>query len=159
MMYMTRSVRSYPPRVAAGLALALFLAGTNYCLVGMIAASTGHGSGVSCMAIGSPGSCHEAPRASHCGGASADRAASPQGSPAPAPAGTAPCCVALAPVLAMQGAKILAGDLGPAIPRIIAAAEPAPVSSSWHGHRDFHDTGPPPLHSRAPLSPRAPPLA
>jgi hypothetical protein len=67
--------------------------------------------------------------------------------------------VALAPVLALPGMKILAGDLGPVLPGIIAAAEPAPVSSAWHGHRDFRDTGPPALHSRAPLSPRAPPLA
>jgi hypothetical protein len=72
---------------------------------------------------------------------------------------TPPCCVALAPVLATSLVEIPADALAPALPASPEAEEAAPVLASWCGFRVTHDTGPPALHARAPLSPRAPPLA
>jgi len=140
-------------RATASFALALFLLGTHYCLVGGIASHFGvH---ISCMAPApaSAGSCHSAPASSHCG-----HAASPAGS-APVRTATPPCCVALAPVLATSLVEIPADALAPALPASPEAEEAAPVLAAWCGFRVTHDTGPPSLHSRAPLSPRAPPLA
>ena len=141
-------------------ALALFLAGTNYCLVGGVASH--FGARISCMAPAKaqPGSCHAAPGSSHCAqaGAPAGGGASHDGS-APARAATPPCCIALAPVVAASGVEIPANVLALALPVSPAADEPAPVLASWCGYRVTCDAGPPPLHSRAPLLPRAPPLA
>jgi len=141
----------------ASFALALFLAGSNYCLVGGIAAH--FGAHVSCMAsAGAPsGSCHAAPASSHCARAAGKTA---RGHSAPSRTATPPCCVALAPVLASTGVKIFASAPALALPLGLAADElAAPLHASWRGHRIFRDSGPPPLHPRAPLSPRAPPLA
>jgi len=153
-MHMMRSNGLHTRRATAGFALALFLAGSNYCLVGTVAGALGHGARVSCMALATP-ACHAAPRADHCAKAQAPA----QNDPAPVRTGTAPCCVALAPVLAMPAVKILASDFALALPVAPATDDPAPLSASWHGHRVFRDAGPPPLHLRAPVSPRAPPLA
>lgn len=148
--------------VMSGFALALFLTGSNYCLVGGIASH--FGARVSCMAPGgtASGSCHEAPGASHCAQAASPHRGAPgpaHGPATPPRAATPPCCVALSPVLAMPGVKIVASDLIVALPAVPATLDPAPLPVSWHGHRIFRDAGPPSLHSRAPLSLRAPPLA
>jgi len=136
--------------VTASFALALFLAGTNFCLVGGIASH--FGARVSCMAPaqGSGGSCHSAPASSHCGHAAGS---------VPVRTATPPCCVALAPVLATSLVEIPADALAPALPASPEAEVAAPVLAVWCGFRVTRDTGPPPLHPRAPLSPRAPPLA
>jgi hypothetical protein len=144
-------------RATASLALALFLLGTHYCLVGSVASR--FGAHISCMApaAASAGSCHSAPVSSHCAHATAP--ASKSGS-APVRAATPPCCVALAPVLATSLVKIPADALAPVLPASPAANEAAPVLTAWLGLRVTRDTGPPAaLHPRAPLSPRAPPLA
>jgi hypothetical protein len=147
-------------RATAALALVLFIAGTNYCLVGGIASR--FGVRVSCMApvAAASGSCHDLTSAGHCG----HLAGSPQGASGPfrhrpvRPA-TPPCCVALAPVLATAPVKVLVGPMTAVLPTSSAAAEAIPVLASWRGHRISRDTGPPALHTRAPLSERAPPLA
>ena len=144
----------------AAFALALFLAGTNYCLVGGVASH--FGARVSCMAPASApsGSCHSA--MSHCARAATPAgggsASSPGGS-TPARGGTPPCCVALAPVLAASGVEPLASQIAIALPVAPATDVSGPVTPSWHGYRVTRDAGPPPLHPRAPHSPRAPPLA
>jgi hypothetical protein len=143
----------------ASFALALFLAGSNYCLVGGIAAH--FGARVSCMAPAgaASGSCHAAPASSHCARA-ASAAGSSRNHARPARTATPPCCVALAPVVASTGVKIFASAPALALPVVPAAdVVAAPLHASWRGHRIFRDSGPPPLHPRAPLSPRAPPLA
>jgi len=131
-------------------ALALFLIGTHYCLVGGVASR--FGARISCMAQSSAGSCHSAPGASHCGHAAPGR-------PAPARSASPPCCVALAPVVATSLVDVPAGAMAPALSASPAAEETAPPPATWLGYRIIRDTGPPPLHPRAPLSPRAPPLA
>jgi len=143
-------------RGASVFALALFLAGTNYCLVGGVASH--FGARMSCMAPATaPGSCHAAPASTHC----AQAGAPAQGSSHNGPVRTAtpPCCVALAPVLAAPGVEIPAGALALALPVPPAADEAAPLLASWLGYRVTRDAGPPALHPRAPLSARAPPLA
>ena len=137
-------------RATATFALALFLVGTHYCLVGDVASR--FGARVSCMAPAQSkaGSCQ-----SHCA-----HAASPTSPARTTPrTATPPCCVALAPVLAVALVKIPVEALAPALPAAPAAQVAAPVLASWLGHRFTRDAGPPPLHSRAPLSSRAPPLA
>jgi len=135
-------------RVTAAFALALFLAGTHYCLVGDVASR--FGARISCMAPASPasGSCQ-----AHCGHAASTPARS-----APRTA-TPPCCVALAPVVAVALVKIPVESLAPTLPEAPVALAAAPVPVSWCGYRVTRDTGPPPLHTRAPLASRAPPLA
>ena len=150
-------IRQRPARRAtAAFALALFLAGTHYCLVGGVASV--FGARFSCMtpAPAAAGSCHSAPAGSHC-----SHSASTPARSAPSRTATPPCCVALAPVVAVSPVEIPAQALAPA-PALAAAPEAeavAPVPASWVGYRVTRDAGPPALHARAPLSPRAPPLA
>jgi hypothetical protein len=67
--------------------------------------------------------------------------------------------VALAPVVATSLVDVPAGAMAPALSASPAAEETAAPPATWLGYRTIRDTGPPPLHPRAPLSPRAPPLA
>lgn len=146
----------------AAFALVLFLAGTNYCLVGDIASQ--FGAHISCMAPAKApsGSCHETSGESHsaqaaspvCGGCG-----SSSNDSKPVRAATPPCCVALAPVVGTATVAIFASAISIALPVSSASEDAAPVPVAWHGHQVFRDTGPPTLHSRAPHSPRAPPLA
>ena len=135
-------------RAKAAFALALFLTGTHYCLVGDIASR--FGARISCMAPAPQpsGSCH-----SHCGHAASTPARS-----APRTA-TPPCCVALAPVVAVALVKVPVEALAPALPEAPEARAAAPVPVSWCGYRVTRDAGPPLDHTRAPLAARAPPLA
>jgi len=132
-------------RATAALALALFLTGTHYCLVGDVASR--FGARISCMAPAPTGSCQ-----SHCGHAASTPASAPR-------TATPPCCVALAPVVAVALVKIPAVALAPALPEAPEALAAAPVPVSWCGYRVLHDAGPPLRHTRAPLASRAPPLA
>jgi hypothetical protein len=131
----------------AAFALALFLTGTHWCLVGGVASL--FGARISCMAPVAAGSCH-ASTTSHCGHTSR---------PAPVRSAAPPCCVALAPVVAT--ALVAAPDdaLSPVLAASPEAEEVAPSSVPWLGSRVTRDTGPPARHAPAPLSPRAPPLA
>src|SRR5574341_1022529 len=122
----------------AGLALALYLAGTNYCLVGGVASS--FGARVPCMASAKTAS-----------GSSRD-GTTPVHTP------PLPCCMAVAPVLATPGVEIPASPIAFALPASPEAEDAAPVLASWFGYRVTRDAGPPPPLSRAPQSPRAPPL-
>ena len=139
------------------LALAMFLAGTNYCLA---AALAGPHSRLACAMQASlaPASesapapaCHAAPPPCHAGGA--------QRSNAPASrTGVAPCCITLAPAAkALESAP--ATDGAPIA--VLASATLAPATEA---PRSFSaapplDTGPPSAPEASPASPRAPPLA
>uniref|UniRef100_A0A832MMZ7 DUF2946 domain-containing protein n=1 Tax=Eiseniibacteriota bacterium TaxID=2212470 RepID=A0A832MMZ7_UNCEI len=154
---------------AAALALALFLGGTNYCLLGAFA---GPGSGIGCgMLSGAAAAAAEAPAAPACHAAPAAPAvpachAAPapdgaDGAPAPAPAsrGTLPCCIALAPALAPDGAALSAPDAVIAVlADAVAPVLEAPVARA-HAHERPPETGPPARPSRTPLPARAPPSA
>jgi hypothetical protein len=133
----------------AAFALALFLTGTHWCLVGGVASL--FGAHISCMAPAAAGSCHASPT-SHCGHGSPAR-------PAPARNAAPPCCVALAPVVATSLVAVPDDALAPVLAASPAAEEVAPASAPWVGYRVTRDTGPPAPHTRAPLPPRAPPLA
>jgi hypothetical protein len=135
-------------RALATASLAVFLIGSNYCLVGAL------GGGFA----DSP-ACHSthvrSERSSCCHGARPSRERR-----APAmPEHSLPCCMVAAAPIPIQiekvdsGASMLAGmpELAPSVPSAPAA--------TWRG-LDRHGSGPPAsLQSRAPLSLRAPPLA
>ena len=158
---MMRVENGRPGRAMSALAFAVFLAGTHWCMVGVVA--SGFGARISCMAPArtDAGSCHATPASSHCAqaAAAAGHESDPAGRSAPASAGTPPCCVALAPVLSAPGVKLPVDVMAPALPAPISTEAAALVLASWHGYRVTRDAGPPSLHSRAPLSSRAPPLA
>jgi hypothetical protein len=131
----------------AAFALALFLTGTHWCLVGAVA--THFGARISCMTPLATGSCHGSPT-SHCGHSSPAR---------PARGAAPPCCVALAPVVATSLVAVPDDALAPVLAASPQAEEIAPPAAPWLGYRVTRDTGPPLQHACAPLSPRAPPLA
>jgi hypothetical protein len=155
---MIRFRHDRPRRAMAAFSLALFLAGTHYCLVGMVASRLG--AHLPCMEqpVSPAGSCHAAPVASHCSHAATPASRESRGS-SPARSATPPCCVALAPVLATPGVKILATALTLSLPLPPAVEDAAPAPPSWCGYRVTRDAGPPALLTRAPRSTRAPPLA
>ncbi len=129
--------------------LALFLLGTNYCLVGAIAGADRMP--MACMMP--PAADADASPAGHCHGKASDDDA---GAPPP----TLPCCVAFAPVVAPA---VAFGDAG-ALPLVGVVVTDAFVSfdapaASGHLLRAPPDGPPPDVASRAPLSSRAPPLA
>ena len=131
----------------AAFALALFLTGTHWCLVGAVASH--FGAPISCMTPLATGSCHGSPT-SHCGHASPAR---------PASGAAPPCCVALAPVVAASLVAVPDDALAPVLAASPEAEEVAPASAAWIGYRVTRDAGPPLQPACAPLSPRAPPLA
>ena len=141
----------------SALALAVFLAGTHWCMVGVVA--SGFGARISCMAMAKTeaGSCHATPASSHCAqaAAAAGHKPKPTGRSAPPSTGTPP----LAPVLSAPGVKLTVDATAPTLPAPISLEAAAPAPASWHGYHVTCDAGPPALHSRAPLSARAPPLA
>jgi hypothetical protein len=92
----------------AAFALALFLIGTHWCLVGAVA--THFGARISCMTPLATGSCHGSPT-SHCGHSSPAR---------PARGAAPPCCVALAPVVATSLVAVPDDALAP----VLAASPP-----------------------------------
>ena len=137
---LTRSGRT----LAASVATLLFLAGSNYCLITVLAGGT-----MSCLTA--PGA--SAGRTSHCchalPGSTAD---------AETPAGdSSPCCVTAAPVASCQVQKADAGDTFVAvmITGSVLAAMPAAT-----GFGSVPVQKPPPeLHRASRHSGRAPPLA
>jgi hypothetical protein len=136
------------PRLSTSLiALALFLTGTNYCLVGALGS---HADGA--MA------CHAAPRAdsapacgSHC-----DQTAPARSQ---APAHTPPCCLVATAVAAPSAEKPITCDLDWAPLAITTPAEALPAPSV-HRAAVFTDPSPPATPAAlAPLASRAPPLS
>lgn len=159
-MAMMRIGNGRPNGAMAAFALALFLTGTHWCMVGVVA--SGFGARISCMAPAraESGSCHATPASTHCAQAAAAAGRTePLGPAAPPATGTPPCCVALAPVLSASVVEFTVDAAAPALSVALSIEAAAPVLASWHGYRVTCDAGPPALHTRAPLSARAPPLA
>jgi hypothetical protein len=138
--------RRIPALVAS---LALFLLGSNYCVLGVLSGDTG----MVCMSMPSDASsaavpaCHRAVPATDSG--SEKPAAMPSCCPDPV---VAPA----SPVVEKADAAFtpLADD---AIAALVSVA--APASLQWHGHRPAPDTRSPTRLARAPVPARAPPLA
>jgi hypothetical protein len=138
-------------RVGAVSALALFLLGSQFCLVGVL-----KGAPMSCMATAKAGS---APTAGHCAAhaaSSQDPQAPANSAPAPARA-KSPCCVSLAPTHAPEIARV---DVAP-LPLLIALA-PASLDDAPRvvlTHPPLDDDSPPPGWEKTVRAGRAPPLS
>ena len=156
---MMRIGNGRPRRAMAAFALALFLTGTHWCMVGVVASA--FGAHVSCMAPAraESGSCHAAPATGHCAQAAAAGRTEPAGRAPEPTTGTPPCCVALAPVLSASGVKLTVDATASVLAAPVPAEAAAPDLASWVGYRVTVDTGPPAHPARALLSARAPPLA
>ncbi len=150
-MHMNRPRNHRAPHPLALIAcLALFLAGSNYCLLSAWAGNTKMG----CLVTPATAAAAKAPGCSHCAPAGkhtrTGRAAA-----------KASCCPA--PVVAPTLPSIQDSGSVPAhsVAAFLAAAIPqAPLNSSaWQGHTVPPDGQPPTRLARAPLSARAPPLA
>ncbi len=142
---LARIPRDLPRRVNALLALGFFLLGTNFCVFAPPPA----------LSAPLPSAFASAPEGSPhgCCAAAADRAAREAEATRQA---TAPCCVAVAPVLAAHGATV-----DPA-PVLAVATELAPlaipfVSPALARPALPEDARPPALHSATPDAGRAPP--
>jgi hypothetical protein len=124
--------------------LALFLVGSNYCLL----SAWGGNAAMACLSL--PTAAAQAPvRCHHCAPA---RAGHENARPS--------CCPA--PVVTPQALAIDRDDAATPTPSdLFAAVVPAslPIASAWHGHRVLPDGRPPTRLARAPLPARAPPLA
>ena len=124
--------------------LALFLAGSNFCLL------SAWGGNVSMACLTLPGAATQAPaRCHHCAPAPSSRAGHESGRS---------CCPD--PVVTPTSIALDRGDMAaiPAAEMDLAAVTPQPTSA-WHGHRASSDGRPPTRLAGAPLSVRAPPLA
>ena len=149
---MRRFRSSRLPRVATTLiALALFLTGTNYCLVGLLGANAG--GAMACHALpAAERAADSAPAcASHCGHAAPTRS--------PAPTHTPPCCIVATAVAAPVAEKPIVVHADVAALALATAAERF-EAPAVHRALVLKDHSPPadpaPL---APLSSRAPPLS
>jgi hypothetical protein len=144
-------------KALAGFGLALFLMGTNYCLVGALQPA----SGMACMApvrtaSAQGASSGAADMTSHC---ARHASAATQENDAPPAAPSAPCCIALTTVTAPE-----VGKVAPGIPVVLPCVieEDILVSApSVPGHLLLAPPGESftSLHLSAPNSSRAPPLA
>jgi len=124
-----------PVRAAATFAaLALFLTGSNYCLVGAL-----RGTPMSCTAIagGAPAKAEAAPICPL-------HARKAKGAPVSKTADAAPCCVTLARADAPEVPRIDAAPMSFAAPAVIAAAldENAPTASLHSLPLDQHPPAP-----------------
>jgi len=136
-------VRRVPARIAC---LALFLAGSNYCLL----SAWGGNAAMACLSLPvaaaqTPARCH------HC---------APAGSRAGHENARPSCCPA--PVVTPQPLSNDRDDAAApsSLDLFAAVALAAPqISSVWHGPRVLPDDRPPTRLVRAPLPARAPPLA
>ena len=142
--------RQMDPRgraVATVLGLLLFVSGSNFCLLTVLA-----GGSMVCLSV--PGTASAA-AVSHCGHARA--AGDTGGSKAPQGTGTSPCCVNLAPA---QGPQVQKADgLSSPIPALTAAVTPTGPQALTRFSR-IPEQNPPPLPDLATRhSGRAPPLS
>ena len=148
-------MRSLPGSLAHRLpgligAIALFLVGSNYCLLSAWSGNTR----MACMTVPRVGAAAATAGCHHC--APAGESSRPAGHNA-----GRSCCPA--PVLAPSG-PVVPNTLAAAqaSPDVLAAIQNAPSylsASAWRGRSVLPDGQPPTRHACAPLSPRAPPLA
>jgi hypothetical protein len=135
--------RRVPARIAC---LALFLAGSNFCLL----SAWGGNAAMACLTL--PRAAAQAPaRCHHCAPSPASRAGHES---------ARSCCPD--PVVTPQALAIDRDDAaGPTSSDLFVAVVPVslPVASAWHGLRVLPDGRPPTRLARAPLPARAPPLA
>lgn len=131
-------------RVSSLAALSLFLLGTNFCVFAPPPS-------LSALAI--PAVAKSTTSGHGCCGAAREQAARDADATRQV---TAPCCVAVAPVLAGHGATV---DPAPALPLAIAipTLEPAPALVALEQLALAEDERPPALHSATPEAGRAPP--
>jgi hypothetical protein len=132
-------------------ALALFLSGSNFCLIAGLAAARGSTVPMGCMSVAD-----EPAPASHCGGGGASHCGGGSAAPERAAAAPSPCCVALLPVTppALDAHAVADAPAPVAIaPALDEPLEPrlAPVVAL-----DAH--APPEAPPGSPLGQRAPPL-
>lgn len=133
------------PALIAG--LALFIAGSNYCLLSGWAGNAD----MACLALPKPSAPSTAAKCHHCAGPSSDAQA---GSETARPS----CCPA--PVVAPSAPALDRDDAVAASPLVLVVVDSSPqLMSAWHGHRALPDGRPPTRLARAPLPPRAPPLS
>jgi hypothetical protein len=132
--------RRVPVRIAF---LALFLAGSNVCLL----SAWGGNAAMACLTL--PGAATQAPRCHHCApspasrtGQQSARSCCPDPVVTPASIALDRCDTPATPVAEMD----------------LAAVSPQPASA-WYGYRACSDGRPPTRLARAPLPARAPPLA
>jgi hypothetical protein len=151
-MHMNRRRRLRAPLVPALIGcLALFVVGSNYCLL----SAWGGNAGMACLVLpGTASAAAKAPQCSHC--APATNPAHTRNAPAKPSCCPAPLVAPSAPSIQNEGA-----DPAPsAMACLVAASVPSPLSTSaWHGRLLLPDGQPPTRLARAPLSARAPPLA
>ena len=129
--------------------LALYLMGSNYCLL----SAWGGNTGMACMTTPGDGSTSAVPACHH---------AAPVGkSPAGRPVAKRSCCPA--PVVAANAPTLAKAEAVPAspaeaVPVAVATLAP-PMATDRHGRRAAPDGQPPTRLARAPVPARAPPLA
>jgi hypothetical protein len=136
-------MRRVPARIAC---LALFLAGSNFCLL----SAWGGNAAMACLSLPvvsaqTPARCH------HC---------APSNSRAGHESARPSCCPA--PVVTPQALSLDRAEVAsPTASDLFAAVVPAslPIASAWHGPRVLPDGRPPTRLICAPLPARAPPLA
>ena len=135
-------------RIPVLLCLALFLAGSNNCLLGAWAGRDA----MTCMMLPNKGI---APHAC------CHRAATTANAPAKQPAAKRSCCPDPAVVpSAFAAQKEDAVSAAPMVPSLAAVSMAAPlVASTWNGRPAAANESPPASHHRAPAPARAPPLA
>jgi hypothetical protein len=129
------------------LSLAVFLLGSNYCLLSAWSGNTR----MACMTAQSAAA---APVCSHCGSA----AKAPRGTH---PASGRSCCPppAVAPLQVSIDASVTVATAFPLLMAVLATDETQQITSTWFGHPPLHDGQLPIPLVRALLSTRAPPLS
>lgn len=143
-LFRARRVR-LPALVAC---LALFLAGSNYCLLSAWAGNTS----MACLVAPGEAPAAKAAKCGHC---------APATKPATGGETGQSCCPA--PVVTPSAPTVEKGSAfaGPPVTAFIAAVivSSAPHASAWHGRQHVPDAQPPTRLARPPLPARAPPLA
>lgn len=149
-MTMNRLIRHRARRIVAlTTCLALFVVGSNYCLL----SAWGGNVEMACLrvpgVVAKPASagCH------HCPPARDSRAGSEDARPSCCPA---PAVAPSAPAMDRDGAGLL--DASSLFVAVVVTPSPQ-LASAWHGHRVLPDGQPPTRLAAAPLPARAPPLA
>lgn len=142
-----RSRRAHRPALIA--ALALFVLGSNYCVLGALCRDTG----MACLTTPSTASSAAVPACHHAAPATASHSKQPAARPSCCPD---PVVAPASPVVEKWNAGFT--PLSDAIlASVIAVASPTAID--LHGHRPAPDGQPPPRLVYAPAPARAPPLA
>lgn len=137
-------------RWAVAATLAMFLLGTNYCLVDAFAGALGHHAQSPCHAVpartsGGAPCCHpQAPTPGHGN---------------PVPSGALPCCLTYVPASGPQLDKIDSATFTPLADALEVSPERINAAGARQGHNKGQDPPPPQSRPSAPFRGRAPPLA